>query len=197
MARGDSSNTLLFLALGGAVAYWWYQQQQQEAAALGVDNTISGDVAQVESTVDNYVMASVAGQTRGERNNNPGNLRHTSPEIAWQGLSAVQSDPDFLQFNDVLHGIRAMHINLLTYFNSYGLKTITGIINRWAPPKDHNATAAYIIKVSNRMGIAPAAQIDLTDLTKATSLVDAIIQQENGRDIYAATGQLAQAMAMT
>jgi hypothetical protein len=197
MARSGDNNTLLFLLLGSGLAYWWYQQQQTEAAALGVDNTISGDVAQVESTVDNYVMANATGQTRGERNNNPGNMRHSVPAIAWQGLSTVQSDPDFLQFNDVLHGIRAMHINLLTYFNSYGLNTITGIVNRWAPPKDHNATAAYIVNVSNHMGVAPSAPIDLTDLTTATSLVDAMIQQENGRDIYAASGQLAQGMAMT
>jgi hypothetical protein len=195
----DGNNALLALIVGGAALYWWYQQQQQQAAAMGVDNTLEGDIDSASSAVANYVAANVQGQTRGERNNNPGNIRKTVPPIPWQGLAPVQTDPDFSQFVNPLYGIRALHLNLLTYYNTHGYKTIQSIISAWAPPKppDNNNTGAYIAFVSNKMGIGTTTVLDLTDTTTAMSLVDAIITKENGRDIYAGNGQLAAAMAMT
>lgn len=54
-------------------------------------------------------MAKIA---RGERNNNPGNIRHGSK---WQGLSAEQTDKDFCQFISPEYGIRAIYKLLQTY----------------------------------------------------------------------------------
>ena len=41
-----------------------------------------------------------------------------------------------------------------TYYGKYGLKTIRGIVSRWAPPKENN-TEAYIRHVSDYTGIGP------------------------------------------
>lgn len=199
MDRTKGDNELLALIVGGAAIYWWYQQQQSTAAAMGVSNTFEGDVESATSTISNYVAANVQGATRGERNNNPGNIVLSNPPIAWLGLAPVQTDPKFYQFTSALYGIRACHVNLLTYYNVHGYNTVQSIISAWAPPRapDYNNTGAYIAFVCNKMGVGPTQVIDLTDATTAMSLVDAIITKENGRDIYAASGQLAQAMAMT
>ena len=55
---------------------------------------------------------------RGERNNNPGNIRHGSK---WQGLSAQQTDPSFCQFVSPEYGIRAIYKLLQTYQKKYEL----------------------------------------------------------------------------
>ena len=49
-------------------------------------------------------MAKIA---RGERNNNPGNIRHGAK---WQGLASTQTDKDFCQFISPEYGIRAIGI---------------------------------------------------------------------------------------
>jgi hypothetical protein len=192
----SNSGLVVVLLLGGAF-YLWYQQQNQMAQQEDVGNTPSGDIDELSSEFDNYVESQVMGNTRGERNNNPGNIRRTVPQIAWQGLSAVQNDSAFCQFDTPQYGIRALHVNLLTYYTKYGLNTITKIINRWAPPQDGNNTAAYIANVSNWSGIAPNQVIDMTDATTAAAIVNAIILQENGSNPYQTNGIFSQAMAMS
>lgn len=54
-------------------------------------------------------MAKIA---RGERNNNPGNIRHGSK---WRGLSIEQADREFCQFVSPEYGIRAIYKLLQTY----------------------------------------------------------------------------------
>jgi hypothetical protein len=202
MASSYGNNGVLFALVAGGVLYYLYQKSQALAAQYGVANDIQGDIEQFSQNVTNTVENATIGSTRGERNNNPGNIRHNPkypavPDPAWQGMSSVQTDSSFLQFDDVLHGIRAMHVNLNTYFTKYGLNTVSGIIQKWAPASDHNATASYIAFVANSMGVDPNAQLDLSDLTTMTALVHAIIMRENGSDPYLSTGQLQQAMALT
>jgi hypothetical protein len=164
-------NAGLFVALGAAVILWLYSRTQSGASAISagtgmVLDTTGRIVTQIESTV------------RGIRNNNPGNIRRSS--VAWVGLAPVQDDPDFFQFADIRYGIRAMGKILLSYFNKYGLDTVTKIINRWAPPSE-NATGAYIDAVAASVGVDPDQSIDLTDPVVMGFLIDAIITQENGR----------------
>ena len=71
-------------------------------------------------------MAKIA---RGERNNNPGNIRHGAK---WQGLASTQTDKDFCQFISPEYGIRAIYKLIQTYQKKYGLNTIKTIIYRYA-----------------------------------------------------------------
>ena len=83
--------------------------------------------------------------TRGLRNNNPLNIRHSTDQ--WQGARAQQTDPSFVQFESMAYGYRAAWKVLETYwhhFTNHGLAfNVRSIIGRWAPPKE-NDTESYI-----------------------------------------------------
>lgn len=118
--------------------------------------------------------------TRGERNNNPGNLRHGEP---WHGLAPDQPDADFCTFSEPEDGIRALAKNLLNYQLRHGLNTVTQIVERWAPPNE-NDTNAYVNSVASKMGVGPDAPLDLKDPVVLEDLTAAIIKHENGRIAY-------------
>jgi len=121
-------------------------------------------------------------ETRGERNNNPGNIDRSS--VVWQGMSADQSsDSRFIVFTDPVPGIRALAKVLLSYFRKYGLNTVRGIIDRWAPPSENN-TGAYVNHVASVLGVGSDDLIDVTDAHTLEVLTRAIIEHENGRCIY-------------
>lgn len=115
---------------------------------------------------------------RGIRNNNPGNIRHSSTR--WQGMRDNQTDKEFVQFTSPEYGIRALYRVLLTYQTKYGLSTIAEIITRWAPPSE-NDTEAYIKSVSSEMNINPHVRLNFFDYL---SLLAAIIKHENGVQPY-------------
>ncbi|MCS3405417.1 structural protein [Pantoea sp. B566] len=120
--------------------------------------------------------------SRGIRNNNPGNIRWGDE---WKGLvpEGQRTDKSFCQFKAPEFGIRAMIIILRNYQSKYGLKTITGIIKRWAPPNE-NDTQAYIRSVAQATGTYADKPIDLTDSRKLFPLLQAIIKHENGSQPY-------------
>lgn len=122
-------------------------------------------------------MAKIA---RGERNNNPGNIRHGSK---WQGLSTLQTDKDFCQFISPEYGIRAIYKLLQTYQKKYCLNTIKKIINRYAPPNENN-TEGYIIRASKEIGVEVDNPIN-TQLKNITiPLAVAIVNIELGYQPY-------------
>ncbi|ARF50804.1 structural protein [Pantoea stewartii subsp. stewartii DC283] len=120
--------------------------------------------------------------SRGIRNNNPGNIRWGDD---WKGLvpEGQRTDKSFCQFKAPEFGIRAMIIILRNYQSKYGLKTITGIIKRWAPPNE-NDTQAYIRSVAQATGTDADKPIDLMDSRKLFPLLQAIIKHENGTQPY-------------
>lgn len=120
--------------------------------------------------------------SRGIRNNNPGNIRWGDE---WKGLvpETQRTDKSFCQFKAPEFGIRAMIIILRNYQSKYGLKSITGIIKRWAPPNE-NDTQAYISSVAQATGTDADKPIDLTDSRKLFPLLQAIIKHENGNQPY-------------
>ncbi len=120
--------------------------------------------------------------TRGECNNNPGNIRKS--DAAWRGAVAG-NDPAFVTFDSPEHGIRAMAKVLLTYQRQHGLDTIAELIERWAPAVE-NDCFAYIDDVATRLGIDPDARIDLANPAILAPLCGAIIWHENGRQPYSA-----------
>lgn len=127
--------------------------------------------------------------TRGVRNNNPGNIDRGQD---WQGLAtptemtpAQKAEKRFAVFRSPEYGIRALVKLLQTYQSKHRLKTIRGIINRWAPPVE-NDTGAYARAVAKAVGVGPDDPIDMRDRKTAAALVSAIIAHENSGFRYAA-----------
>jgi hypothetical protein len=120
-----------------------------------------------------------AGQSRGLRNNNPGNIKKST--IQWKG--AVGDDGTFVKFATPEDGIRALARIIMVYNEKYNLYTIEQIISRWAPPSENN-TKKYIDFVSNKMGKRPKDKIDFKNHGDFAKLIMAIIQFENGKLPY-------------
>ena len=120
-------------------------------------------------------------ETRGERNNNPGNIDQTAQ--LWVGQVQDSREPRFCVFDTPENGIRALCRVLLTYYRKHGLNTVAKIVNRWAPPSE-NDSGAYINHVAHLLGVGQDAVIDVEDVDTLEILARAIIQHENGRCIY-------------
>lgn len=117
--------------------------------------------------------------TRGERNNNPGNIELGSN---WMGLCPEQTDGRFCQFTDVKYGIRALAKIMLMY-RMKGFDSVRTIIERWAPSSENN-TNAYVAAVAADMGVDKDTDLDASDYSQLYPLVVAIIRHENGEVIY-------------
>jgi hypothetical protein len=121
-------------------------------------------------------------QTRGERNNNPGNIRKDGRTV-WKGQLTSGADPSFVTFLDANSGIRALAVILKNYQTKHGLRTLRDIINRWAPPVENN-TEAYINAVCTDCSITDSEVVDLAIPSVLVKVVKAIIHHENGRCLY-------------
>lgn len=120
---------------------------------------------------------STAGTTRGERNNNPGNIRF-NPNWVWLGQTG-QDDMGYLIFDSASNGVRAMAKDLLAKY-SRGLDTVRKIITVYAPPSE-NPTETYIRTIAADIGVHPDRELTLTDRATLTNMVRAMIRFENGR----------------
>ncbi|HCT9039952.1 TPA: structural protein [Providencia rettgeri] len=125
-------------------------------------------------------------QTRGIRNNNPGNIDYNKANN-WKGQlphnPSIESR--FCRFQSAEYGIRAL-IRLLQNYQrnpKINLKTISGLINRWAPNNENN-TGAYINGVAKELGVSPTDIVSLDDKATAIKLAKAIIRHENGSQPY-------------
>jgi hypothetical protein len=78
-------------------------------------------------------------------------------------------------------GYRAMFMVLDTYRRRYGLRTVSGLIGRWAPPSE-NDTGAYAALVADR---ARAGQVDFADAAMMQRIAAAMSLVENGREAVA------------
>lgn len=128
--------------------------------------------------------------TRGIRNNNPGNIRHSKSK--WQGLAPLQTDTQFCTFISVEYGIRALMKLLQTYSKYQGklgigcgkIDTVEEIIERWAPAADNNHTENYISRVCKETGFNRHDCLNLHDKKTSVALAKAIVQVENGKQPY-------------
>ncbi|MCH3994277.1 MAG: structural protein P5 [Prevotella sp.] len=116
-------------------------------------------------------------KSRGLRNNNPGNIRISG--IKYQGEIRPSKDRNFKQFVNMSYGYRAMFVILRTYYNRYGLNTISKMIQRWAPSNE-NDTTAYITHVSVWSGIPKNATLEITSKAMMCAVVAAMSRMENG-----------------
>lgn len=87
--------------------------------------------------------------TRGQRNNNPANIRHSSS--MWKGMTKRQTDKEFVQFIDKWWGLRALFVLLRTYYHAYNCCSVWSVIKRFAPPCE-NDTEKYVKFVEHYMG---------------------------------------------
>ena len=82
---------------------------------------------------------------------------------------------------DTLPGIGPKRVRLLA---NLGLLSVRDMISRWAPPNE-NDTEKYVMAVAEQMGVRADQQLNLArDSARLGAMVRAIIQQENGRNIY-------------
>lgn len=120
---------------------------------------------------------------RGIRNNNPGNIRGAS--FTWQG-EVGRDDKDFVVFSSPLYGLRALGRVLRNYDRLYGINTVEGIINRWAPPigddgEPENDTRSYIEHAASALGLSASEPVPAADYPR---LMAVIVKHENGQQPY-------------
>lgn len=109
---------------------------------------------------------------RGIRNNNPLNIIHSN--AIWQGQSARQTDPNFVQFKSMEYGIRAA-VLLLRAYKRRGIVTLANIVKRWCPDE---TAESYIRNVCRLTGMSRIQIIDINHETQVISLLDAMIKVE-------------------
>jgi len=122
------------------------------------------------------IKSSTNQKPRGIRNNNPLNIRENGTD--WVGK--VGDDGEFVKFALASLGIRAAAKVLKTYRDKYGLVTVKGIINRWAPTNE-NDTQSYIKSVASRINVNRHDVLTDSDYEK---LIAAMIYHENGQQPY-------------
>jgi hypothetical protein len=116
--------------------------------------------------------------SRGLRNCNPGNIRHSRSKFV--GEVRPSQDSAFKQFESMAYGYRAMFVLLDSYRRRYGLSNIRAMITRWAPPVE-NHTEAYIRLVAERSGIDAEATLDTQREQDMIPVVAAMSEVENGK----------------
>lgn len=174
---------LLAFALLLPAFAWASTRRDDFAPALPVEPTTDDYPAQLDAPSFLEVIGLLSmSNTRGERNNNPGNIRLSAS--SWRG-KVQGSDPSFETFADPVLGIRALAKLLRNYQVNAGLRTVRQIVARYAPASENN-TEAYIRAVAASMGVSPDADLNLQDDGTLARLVAAVIHHENGRNIYAA-----------
>jgi hypothetical protein len=89
------------------------------------------------------------------------------------------SSTGFEQHGSYEQGLKAIDDNLRNYGEKHSIKTLRGVITRWAPPSE-NDTEAYIKNVSQKTGISPDQEIDLSNPVVRHILSGPIVLQEKG-----------------
>ena len=115
--------------------------------------------------------------SRGLRNCNPGNIRHSRSKFV--GEVRPSRDASFKQFESMAYGYRAMFVLLDSYRRRYGLSNIRAMISRWAPPVE-NHNEGYIRFVAERSGIDAEATLDTRREQDMIPVVAAMSEIENG-----------------
>lgn len=116
-------------------------------------------------------------KSRGLRNCNPGNIRHS--KVRYRGEKSVSTDSAFKQFESLEAGYRAMFVLLHTYkVRGYGA-TIAEMIARYAPPSENN-TEAYISRVVSSSKVGRDEVLDTLNPEQMVPIVCAMSAVENG-----------------
>lgn len=108
------------------------------------------DLVEISPGGGGRAPAERTGGTRGQRNNNPGNIEDGAFARSLPGY--VGSDGRFAIFSTPEAGTQA-GAELLNRYAARGVVTPAQVINRWAPPSDNNPTQGYAAYVARRLGI--------------------------------------------
>ncbi|WP_245688438.1 structural protein P5 [Vibrio sonorensis] len=125
------------------------------------------------------MMMTKVTQPRGFRNNNPLNIDYNKAND-WDGQVGIEkgvSNPRFARFSSMEYGVRAAAKLVRNYMNRHGLRTVYGIISRWAPSVENN-TNAYAEHVAHKLGVSPYEPIQELDIPE---LLYHMIKHENGK----------------
>lgn len=125
------------------------------------------------------VSSRAAVESRGLRNNNPGNLRDSGD--TWVGELGADSG-GYVIFDTPEHGLRALAITLKTYQRLHGINTVRGIVARYAPAADGNNETAYVDHLAGLLGVGPDDPISIDAVLP--SLMFGIVRHENGSQPY-------------
>ncbi|EGA65105.1 hypothetical protein [Vibrio brasiliensis] len=139
------------------------------------------------------VIMSKAIEPRGFRNNNPLNIDY-NPSNQWDGQTGIEKgvpSPRFATFKSKKWGVRAAAKLVRNYMNFYGLRTVYGIVDRWAPSVE-NDTNAYAEHVAHKLGVSPYEPILESDIPE---LLYHMIKHENGKYLDRETVNLGAKMA--
>lgn len=138
----------------------------------------------------------MSAQSRGIRNNNPGNIDY-NPRNKWEGQVGIERgvpNPRFAEFINAESGIRAMAKLLLNYrgkdgmpgVGKPGIDTPREFVTRWAPGNENN-TEAYIAAIAKRLGVKANDSINIADPATLLVVVTGVIVHENGGNPYPAS----------
>ena len=118
--------------------------------------------------------------TRGERNNNLLNIRQANQN--WNG--EIGDDGEFVQFEDTTSGLGAADKLLNNYNELYGINTVNGIINRFAPPNE-NDTSNYAGFVSDQTGYGLDVPLDIANPIIRANILSSMAKMESNVDYSA------------
>ena len=111
-----------------------------------------------------------------DRTNNPGNIRPGAQFIGETG-----SEKGFATFEDPIFGMRALARLPVTYANEYGINTVEGFVNRYAPKSENKESFDnYVNFLSRQLGVSPDQEIDFTDPAVRQAMLPAIMDFEQG-----------------
>jgi len=117
--------------------------------------------------MDDFVQFLTGGSQKSPTLTNVGNIR------------PVGSSTGFQQYATTEEGIKAVDDNLKAYGSKHKINTLRGVISRWAPSSE-NDTDSYINFVSQKTGLKPDEEIDLSNPAIRHIISGPIILQEQG-----------------
>lgn len=172
---GGSSKTLYSTGNMGVTS-------QDEGGSLDIVESVdpTKDVTRIVSTApgentielaDGSIVRRVG--ARNWRNNNPGNIEYGNFS---KSKGAIGSDGRFAIFPSYEAG-RAAKRDLLFGTSSYAGKTVSGAINRYAPPSENN-TNAYIRSVTSAVGVTPDTPMSSLTAAQQDKMLDAMERVE-------------------
>ena len=117
--------------------------------------------------------------TRGERNNNPLNIKYGKSK--WVGkVTENKQDAEFEEFDSLLNGLRAA-IKLVQNYIKSGRTTVDEIVRRWCPDDTQDAYVDYVLDVMqlNHPGFGKYTQLRWHDYDRLFTLISAMAWMES------------------
>ena len=147
-----------------------------EKIGFGADRDIIGSIRDALGFEEGGVIKAQNGVPLGLRQGNPGNIRPGAGFIGETG-----ANKGYAKFASDDEGMRAIQRLLMTYGDQYGINTLRGLANRYAPTSE-NPTENIINFLSKQTGIDPDQEIDLAG--RGSSIIPAIIGFEQGQQPF-------------